>query len=437
MRRDAWSWGRLSVQPHERQALYRREWVAAQLAERPGGIAHGLGRSYGDQALNDGGLLWDTRGLDRFIAFDSTSGVLRCEAGVSLAEIAALVLPQGWFLPVMPGTGWVTLGGAIANDVHGKNHQRRGSFGEHVLGLTLARSDGQIIECGPGHDADWHRATIGGMGLTGVITDATLQLMRVDGMAIESQSQPFATLAEFLRLSGAADSEGWEYSVAWIDALATRGDSLRGIFFRGRHAAGNGPTPQQPRAWRVPFTPPLSPLAGPTLRLFNRLYHARQSRHAGAMRQESWQAFFHPLDQVDEWNRLYGPRGLVQYQCVLPRAVQREATGELLRGVAEAGQGSFLGVLKCFGERPSAGLLGFAMPGITVALDFPHRGAQTLALFERLDAIVQRAGGRLYMAKDARMPRAMFEAGYPEWPSFERYRDPGLSSAMSRRLFGH
>lgn len=437
------SWGALSRQAHDWQPLHERHGVAARLAARPGGIAFGCGRSYGDQALNDGGILWATRGLDRFIECDAASGVLECEAGVTLGEIVQLALPQGWFLPVLPGTREVSVGGAIANDVHGKNHHQRGSFGEHVLDLALARSDGRLIRCGRGRDEDWLRATIGGMGLTGVIVSARLQLMRVPGPCIESRVQPFATLAEFLHLSDESEeTEGREYSVAWIDCLATRGERLRGLFMRGRHVAAASATTRAraltpPRALRVPFTPPVSLIGTASLKFFNRLYHARGRGRAGQLQIEPWWAFFHPLDGLLDWNRLYGRRGLYQYQCVVPRAAQAAATAELLRLIAASGEGSFLGVLKCFGERPSRGLLGFPMPGLTLALDFANRGEKTLALFAQLDRVVAEAGGRLYPAKDARMPRTLFEDGYPRLAEFARYRDPGLSSAMSRRLFGH
>lgn len=434
--RSVEAWGRLSHAPHRWLALDDRAQVAAAIAGAQG-LVHGNGRSYGDVALNPQGALWGARGLDRFIAFDAAQGVLDCEAGVTLQEVTEVALPRGWFLPVTPGTQFATVGGAVANDVHGKNHHRCGSFGEHVRGLRLQRTDGRQIDCGPTQQADWFRATVGGLGLTGVITQATLQLRRVPGPWIESDSQLFHSVAEFVALSEASVAE-WEYTVAWIDCLATRGDRLRGVLFRGNHVADDRPLPRR-AARRFPFTSPLSLVNTASLRAFNALHWQRQRWAAGRRVRQPYTQFFYPLDGLLGWNRMYGPCGFYQYQCVLPPPGQEAATAELLGLIAKSGTGSFLGVLKTFGERPSrgsAGLLSFPMPGITLALDFPNQGPRTMRLFEQLNDVVRRAGGRLYPAKDACMPRELFERGYPALAEFRRFRDPGLSSQMSRRLLG-
>ncbi len=424
------AWGRLSHELHRVQSLHDRSRLALQPA---GGIAFGNGRSYGDACLNPGGPLWTTRGLDRFIAFDAGTGVLECEAGVLLDEVIALALPRGWFLPVTPGTRFVTLGGAIANDVHGKNHHRRGTLGEHVLSLELARTDGQRLQCSRTQQPDWLRATIGGLGLTGVIVSARLQLMRAPGPWLQTETRAFGDVSEFFAL--AQDSEAdWEYTVAWIDCAHGRGDALRGLFFRGNPVAHEAAEPP-PRSRRVPLTPPLSLVNRASLRVFNAAYFAAHRRQT-ATRIQHYLPFFYPLDSLLDWNRIYGPRGFYQYQCVVPAASDPAASIALLGAIRASGQGSFLAVLKTFGARAPAGLLSFPMAGTTLALDFPNEGARTAALFDRLDAIVAQAGGRLYPAKDARMPRALFERGYPALADFARYRDPGLSSAMSRRLMG-
>ena len=427
------AWGRLSSEPHDWLPLTDRAQVAAAI-KGGRGLVFGNGRSYGDVCLNPGGALWAARGMDRFIAFDRDSGVIECEAGVTLRELIAVTLPQGWFVGVTPGTQDVTVGGAIANDVHGKNHHRGGSFGEHVEAIELCRTDGRVIECGPGQEEPWFRATVGGLGLTGLITRARLRLRRVPGPWIDSEVLGFGSVAEFVQLSDASLAD-WEYTVAWIDCLASRGQTLRGVLFRGNHVDDQRPLPAR-RDWRWPFTPPLSLVNGASLRAFNALYLWRQRAAAGRRLRQPYVPFFYPLDGVADWNRIYGPRGFFQYQCVLPPPDHEAATAELLELIARSGSGSFLGVIKTFGTRAPAGLLSFPMPGITVALDFPNHGEATLRLFDRLNAIVQRAGGRLYPAKDACMPRELFEQGYPRLAEFRAFRDRGMSSQLSRRLLG-
>ena len=437
MRVSLASWGRLAQREALAVPLNRREVVrdAVSTSQRPG-IAYGNGRSYGDQALNDQGTVWLTRGLDRFIAFDPVTGALRCEAGVTFKELIDLALPRGWFVPVTPGTQYLTVGGAVANDVHGKNHHRCGTFGEHVTALTLVRTDGEVIACSPTHHAEWFGATVGGMGLTGVIVEVGLQLRRVPGPWIDARTQVFESLDAFFELSADSDQgpNAAEYSVAWIDSQSAAGGRVRGAFFSGDHAQSDAPLrPAQVLTARA--LPAFAWVRPATTRLFNEAYFRRSAARAGTSRQ-SYRAFFYPLDGLLEWNRLYGGAGFYQYQCVVPEASQREAIAELLREVSAAGAGSFLNVLKTFGARAAPGLLSFPVAGTTLALDFPNRGAATLRLFERLNAIVSAAGGRLYPAKDAAMPAELFRQGYPCLDEFIAFRDPGISSEMSRRLLG-
>ena len=428
------SWGRLTRAPHDVIALSDRSRAPAVVAaSRRPALPFGNGRSYGDVCLNEAGVLWTTRDLDRFIAFDPATGRLECEAGVTLDEVIALALPHGWFPPVTPGTRHVTLGGAIANDVHGKNHHGAGTFGEHVEALTVLRTDGSTIVCGPEREGAWFRATVGGLGLTGLIATVTLRLRPVDGGWIDATTTPFDSLDAFYALSESS-STAHEYTVAWLDCGPGTAGETQGLFFAGNHATSIDPLPPA-RERALPLTPPLSLVTPLSVRAFNRLYRRAHERAPATSRQD-YRRFFYPLDGVRDWNRIYGPRGFFQYQCVVPEAVQQDATRELLAIVAAAGTGSFLAVLKTFGERPPAGMLSFPMAGTTLALDFPNRGAATLVLFERLDAAVDAAGGRLYAAKDARMPAALFQRGYPQWQAFEAYRDPGISSQMARRLFG-
>lgn len=425
------SWGRLSRQEHDLRLLSDTGPMIGQLQSVLPGLPRGLGRSYGDVCLNPGCVLWQTTNLDRFIAFDEASGRLVCQAGVRLRDIQRMAIPRGWILPVTPGTQMVTVGGAIANDVHGKNHHIVGSFGDHVHSLRLVRTDGTVIDCGPHAQPAWFAATVGGMGLTGVITQAELQLKRVAGPWLDTETIPYANLSEFFVLSDASAAQ-WEYTVSWIDCLSASG---RGLFMRANPAADSGDPPPVTQARTMPFTPPISLVNGLSLRMFNAAYF-HKNKHGAGHRRAHYEPFFYPLDNLLEWNRMYGPRGFYQYQSVVPRAVSQDATHAMLAEITRSGAGSFLAVLKTFGDRAAPGMMSFPQPGVTLALDFPNHGARTHRLFARLDAIVRQAGGRIYMAKDARMPRDLFEAGYSRLQEFLPYRDPGISSQMSRRLMG-
>ncbi len=428
------SWGRVGAWPHHVAALDLR--CTRALPQLPGhkALAFGMGRSYGDVCLNPGGALWLTRGMDRMIDWNEAKGQLTCEAGVLLRDIQRLMVPRGWMLPVTPGTQLVTVGGAIANDVHGKNHHRLGSFGDQVTSLRLLRTDGTVIDCGPHHAREWFEATVGGLGLTGVIAQATLQLRRVEGPWVEAESLPFQGLDVFFELADSSEA-GWEHTVAWVDCLS--GANVRGIFLRG-NMAGADATARAPRSLRLamPMTPPISLVNGLSLRGFNTAYYALNRRKTGR-RRVHYEPFFYPLDSIEHWNRMYGPRGFFQYQCVLPRETGRLGIASLLEQIALSGEGSFLAVLKTFGDRQPLGLLSFPRPGVTLALDFPAHGAATEALFQRLDHVVRDTGGRLYPAKDSRMSREMFEQGFPALASFLPFRDTGVDSAFARRVMGY
>ncbi|MFO1533248.1 MAG: FAD-dependent oxidoreductase [Thermoplasmatota archaeon] len=392
-------------------------------------LPHGLGRSYGDSCIDEGGVLLRTGGLDRALAFDAERGVLRCEAGTSLEEVLRRFVPQGWFPPVVPGTQHVSVGGAIANDIHGKNHHLAGSFGCHVRRLELLRSDGSRIVCGPGDE--WFGPTVGGLGLTGLITWAEIQLRRIPGPHIREEALAMEGLDDFVRLS--KDSAGHEYTVAWIDSLATGKKVGRGVFLRGDHAPPPHRPPRPPRRrLRIPIDAPGFALNPWTVAAFNAAYRWARLAHASP-RIVHYRPFFFPLDGVEDWNRLYGQRGFHQHQCLVPPGAIG-AVQEILEEVGRSRQASFLTVLKKFGDVRSPGLLSFPGPGITLALDIPHRGDKTLDLLRRMDRIVESAGGRLYPAKDAHMSRETFQRGYPAWKETERYRDPRFSSSFWRRV---
>ncbi len=425
------AWGRLSAHPHRLMFLSDPSTVAQRLAESTlPGLAHGMGRSYGDSCLNPEGTLWMTRGLDHFIAFDPDTGRLVCEAGVLLRDIQRLVVQRGWLLPVTPGTQMVTVGGAIANDVHGKNHHAQGSFGDHVLGLTLVRTDGQTLRCSPSERADWFAATVGGLGLTGVITQAELQLRRVSGPWMDTETLPYGSLDQFFAISDHSDAD-WEHGVSWIDCLSGAGS--RGLFMRANHSSATSGPAAPKRHRRMPFVPPISLINRLSLRPLNTAYFNLKRWQTG-LALAHVEPFNYPLDNLKDWNRMYGPRGFYQYQCVVPRSVGPDAMTAMLQAIQRSGQGSFLAVLKTFGQRTAPGLLSFPMPGVTLALDFPNRGDDTHRLMDRLDAIVREAKGRLYAAKDARMPKDLWVSGYPRLNEFLAFRDPGISSGFSRRV---
>jgi len=426
------SWGRLESPLHSVISLQNRNNVASAISANKPGLAYGMGRSYGDVCLNPNGVLWHTRGLDRFIEFNSDNGRLICEAGTLLSDIQQLTIPRGWALPVTPGTELATVGGAIANDVHGKNHHRLGTFGHHIKCITLIRSDGEEIICGPELETQWFHATIGGLGLTGIITKAEIQLRKIQCPWFDAETIPYANLDEFFDLADISE-EDWEHTVSWFDC--TSGTQRRGIFMRANPADSHEyPEPVDKRL-NMPVTPPITMINRLTVLAFNAAYYNLNKIKAGKQIVH-YKKFLYPLDNVHHWNRVYGTRGFYQYQSVVPRESGQQIIELMLKEISRCKEGSFLAVLKTFGDQPSIGMLSFPRPGVTLALDFPNRGARTLELFENLDALVREAGGCLYPAKDARMPRDLFESGYPRLNEFMKYRDPGISSAFSRRLMG-
>lgn len=405
---------------------------------RPGCLlAYGNGRSYGDSCHNETGAVVDMRREKRIISFNGETGLLTAEAGVLLSDIIAQVAPFGYFPAVVPGTQFVTLGGAIANDVHGKNHHRRGTFGAHVEEFALLRSDGRVYRCSMVENCRLFRATIGGMGLTGIILSASIRLMRVPSLDIDEHVTPFGSLAEYFDLAEEADAAN-EYAVAWIDQMAGGRSAGRGLLMTGNHASHGAHEGARPGArFGVPFQPPVTLLNRPFLKAFNTAYRWNKGR-TPETKGASYQGFFFPLDGVRDWNRLYGPRGLFQHQSVVPTDGAQQAVSDLLAAARRAGQGSFLTVLKRFGQMRSPGLLSFARPGYTLTLDFPNHGERTLALLNELDAITIAAGGAVNPYKDARMSAETFAASFPDWNRLEMLRDPAFMSTFwgrtARRL---
>ncbi|WP_446653413.1 FAD-binding oxidoreductase [Blastomonas sp.] len=433
-------WGRYPVrdctvwQPVTAAALH------ATLAPLPSSIARGNGRSYGDASLNPDATI-DMRRLDRLIAFDDASGALVCEAGVLLSDIIDAFVPRGWFVPVTPGTCRVTVGGMIASDVHGKNHHGAGSFCDHLLWLDLDPGDGCVLRCSADENADLFAATCGGMGLTGMIVRAAFRMVAIETAWMRQRTVRARDLDEAIALF--EQSHDWTYSVAWIDCLARGRDLGRSAILLAEHAslgeidasrraAPLARPPRKPK--KVPIDFPGFALSGFNVRAFNQLYYATMRPGDSLV---ALDPYFYPLDALADWNRIYGRRGFVQYQCVLPLAESETGLRRLLETIAASGSGSFLAVLKRMGAA-SFGMLSFPMPGYTLALDFPATPVN-LALLDRLDAITADHGGRIYLTKDARLPPAMLARGYPRLAELNELRvrhglDRRFASLLSQRL---
>ena len=385
------------------------------LSNTSGLIPRGLGRSYGDSSLAPQVL--ETNGMQYFQEFDPETGVLTCEAGVSLYEILNVFVPQGWFLPVTPGTRFVTVGGAIASDVHGKNHHIDGTFCEHVISFDIALGNGEIVTASSMQNPDLFHATCGGMGLTGVIVSARMRLKPITSSEILETTIKAPNLDAVL--DGFEKYIGSTYSVAWIDCLAKGADLGRSLLMIGEHATDGGSKVASKKPITIPMDAPTQLLNPLSIKAFNTFYYGKVLQ-AEQSRRTSFETYFYPLDQMLHWNRLYGKPGFLQYQFVIPTATGREGMRRILEEITESGQGSFLAVLKAFGKQ-NENYLSFPVEGYTLALDFKVTPS-IFKLFDRLDELVLQYGGRLYLAKDARMTEQTFKASYPRWQEFEAVR---------------
>ncbi|GAA0365997.1 FAD-binding oxidoreductase [Microbispora corallina] len=437
-------WGRTAPTPATVLRPRSADEAAALLKEagRRGVVARGLGRAYGDAAQNAGGLVLDCAALAPSWSLDEETGLVTASAGMSLHDLMTALLPRGWFVPVTPGTRYVTVGGAVAADVHGKNHHADSSFGAHLRSLRLLTADGTLRTLGPGDDLFW--ATVGGMGLTGVVVEAAFRCVPVETSRMRVDVRRTRDLEETLEVMTAGDHD-YRYTVAWIDLLARGGRMGRSVLTRGDHARLDE---LPPRARRDPLAfgprprlsaPPWVPdglLNRATIGAFNALWYGRAPADRRGLIQ-GVAPFFHPLDGVGGWNRMYGSRGFVQYQFVVPFGAE-DTLRRIVERLSRAGVVSFLTVLKRFGEG-TPGMLSFPMPGWTLALDIPVGQDGLAAMLTEFDGWVAAAGGRLYLAKDSRMSAATMAATYPrleEWRAIRRRADPdGLFvSDLARRL---
>jgi FAD/FMN-containing dehydrogenase len=429
------SWGRYPTYNADLRSLHwQDEFPRIIDGVHHGALPVGMGRSYGDVCLLNEGTLVCTTPMNRLLDFNPETGVLTAEAGITLAQILDFAVPRGFFLPVTPGTKYVTLGGAIANDIHGKNHHIAGTFGCHVPQFEVVRSDGARVHCSPTNNPDLYSATIGGLGLTGLITWAQLRLKPIVSRKIDYQGIQFHGIDEFLDLT--QQSQNIEYTVSWIDVTSTGKNFARGIFMQGDHSQVPGELNASPEPkLTFPFELPGFVLNGASVGLFNTLYFNKQMKQRVSSVVD-YEPFFYPLDAVLKWNKMYGKRGLLQFQYVIPWEHAREGTIAILHEVASSGLASFLAVLKAFGDVPSPGLMSFPKPGLTLALDFPIKPDKSFDLFDRLAEMTHEFGGRLYPAKDARMTAQQYQAFYPQWQRFARYKDPALTSSFWERVVG-
>ena len=433
-------WGRYPV--HNAQVFApRSEHTLTQRIKVGGMIARGNGRAYGDSAVSHQNTV-HMRHFNRLIGFDQSTGQLVAEAGVLLADIIRAFLPRGWFPAVTPGTKFVTLGGMIAADVHGKNHHKDGSFGGYVDWIDLIDTSGSVKRCSRQENPELFEWTVGGMGLTGVILRAAFRLRAVETAWIRQTTLPAANLGAAITLLDQASDAA--YSVAWIDCLS-QGDRLgRSLVMLGEHATSEDLTEQQRkrpfdivrrREKSVPFSIPSGVFTTVTARTFNALYYRRGIRNAG-QKLVDWDSYFYPLDATLGWNKIYGRKGFAQYQCVLPLDQSRQGLQALIETISAAGSGSFLAVLKRFGAQHSR--FSFPMLGYTLALDFPV-STRTLTLMNRLDQIVLAHGGRFYLAKDSRITAQTLRQSDIRAEHFVQMRDDAalrqtFKSAQSERL---
>jgi len=432
-------WGRFPVVACE--MLRPRSFEGVAEAVVAGSVARGNGRAYGDAAIGAARTIAMTA-FDRIRSFDPATGRIRVEAGVLLSDLIDTFGPRGFLPSVVPGTRFVSVGGAIAADVHGKNHHGEGGFGRYVDSILLRTGAGETIEASREQNSDAFFATVGGMGLTGVILEATMRLRRVETGWIRERVISASDLDAAMRALEAGDSA--TYSVAWIDCVARGRDLGRSLIYLGEHAragelaqgAGRFPVGKDPGI-AVPIDLPSTTLNRTSIRAFNELYYRMGARRAGGERVVSLYPYFFPLDSIADWNRIYGKRGFLQHQCVIPAVRAREVLGEILERVSKRGDASFLAVLKKLSH--GDGLLSFPLPGYTLALDFPVKG-DILNFLDEIDRLVVAAGGRIYLAKDARQSRATFQASYPALSRFNAIRkalDPAcnIRSKLSQRLF--
>ena len=439
MKKEIANWGNYPSMESDERNFSMLDDIRKYVQTANGFIPRGNGRCYGDASLAANTIC--TTKFDKILSFDLQTGIFECESGITLDQVLEVIVPKGWFLPVTPGTKFITIGGAVASDVHGKNHHVDGCFSHHVEEMDILLTDGSLVTCSSGRETDLFEATCGGMGLTGVITRVKFKLKKIETAFIRQKQIKAANLEEVLRLF--EEYKDYTYSVAWIDCLKKGNGFGRSILILGEHANTdelNGHQKKAPlglpkkKQIVFPFSLPSWVLNTFTVKAFNFLYYGKNFKRE-IDNVVSYEPFFYPLDAILHWNRGYGKKGFIQYQFVLPLE-SRQGLVEILQRISDKGMGSFLAVLKIFGKQES--LIGFPMEGYTLALDFPVREG-LFEFLDELDKVVLQFGGRLYMSKDARMKPDILRAGYKHLPQFlsivKKYnRDGRIHSVQSDRL---
>lgn len=427
------SWGNYKKSSQEIVAL---PWRTNDLPKGKKILPRGQARSYGDVPMNDDGIVITSDRLNHLISFDKATGRLVCESGVTLAEILQLVVPHGWFLYVTPGTKFISIGGAIANDVHGKNHHAQGTFAHHLIRFELLRSDGSRIECSPHTNQELFSATIGGLGLTGLVTWAEIQLRKIASPFIISTVKKQPDLSSVIDELNTSANE-YEYTIASLDNAA-RGSSFgRGVVIMGNHDKTPDTKALTNDGYRkpkitIPMPLPVSIVHAWNSKIFSTLYYSIQKEKN--REQMHYEPFFYPQDFVENWNFFYGKQGFLQYQCLIPAEAAKDVLKEMLERIAHAGMCSPLTTLKRFGNKPSLGMLSWPKDGFSLALDFKNTGEPLLDLLTKIDELVIQAKGSLYPAKDARMSSSFFKESFPRWQDFSGHIDPAFSSNFWKRV---
>lgn len=431
------SWGKYPYFPQIAKSIYWPEEITSSIKDiNNTGIntllPYGKGRSYGDSCLADSDHVLNMEGMNRILSFNSKTGVISVQAGLTIKELISITLPLGWFMPVTPGTKYITLGGAVANDIHGKNHHIVGTFGQYIKKIVLFRSNEGVIECSMSVQKNLFQATIGGLGLTGIILSIDFQLKKISSNSIQQNVIKFNSLEEYFNLSESKKIED-EYEVAWIDCITKGKYRGRGHFISGKHCNHGSLNVAEDNKLKIPLTPPFSLINSFSLSIFNEIYfHKQYKKNISSL--INYNKFFYPLDFLGNWNNLYGKCGFQQYQCVIPKQDQKKVLTNIMEEISQTNTGSFLAVLKKFGNIKSPGLLSFPMEGVSLALDFPQKSIENKKLFLRLDSLLNEVGGRLYPAKDAHMSAKYFKEAYPDWYKVEKLRDSKLLSKFWKRV---
>ena len=397
-------------------------------------LARGNGRSYGDVCINSNGSLILNQKNNSIIKFDSNKGVLNCQTGITINEVLKKIVPEGWFLPVVPGTSQVTIGGSIANDIHGKNHHKVGSFGNFLLSFTILRSNGKIVRCSLEENSDLFKATVGGLGLTGLILTAEIKLLKINNEFIESGVKRFSSIDEFVNINSEMEKK-YDYTVSWIDFNFSKNNTVRGIYHYGNHLGLNKTNKKwvdKNLAISFPVTTPFSLVNNLSLKILNNFYFFINKETN--LKIKNYKSFFFPLDVIKNWNRAYGKNGFYQYQFVVSLHCASEVISLVVQELKSYNHRPALGVLKTFGNIKSHGIISFPRNGITLAIDLQNKGKKTLELLEVLDQIILQFNGKVYPAKDCRMSSTTFNEMYQNFKNFKQFIDPKFSSSFFERI---